>query len=236
MLLWQPCARMDNGVVACGQVFPARDSETHPRGGARSSQVVAGRSGASGLRLARLARCQRKFKTAGCRLALLRLERRGLIDLPPARRRVRFGAPSFAQTQLNVPSKLEGTLQEVRGLKLILVTSKDRALDRQWKKLVATHHYLGYRPLCGAQVRYLIAFEHRYLGALGFSAAALYLKARERWIGWSHAARQYHLPTVVANSRFVIARGVRVLKKSGFQSVGAGAKAFATGLGPSVWL
>ena len=48
------------------------------------------------------------------------------------------------------------------------------------------------------------------LGALGFSAAALYLKARERWIGWSHAARQCHLPKVVANSRFVIARGVRV--------------------------
>jgi hypothetical protein len=151
-----------------------------------------------------------KDKALACRVALLRLERRGLIDLPPARRSVRFGARSFAQTQLSVPSKLEGTLQELRGLKLILVTSKDRELDRQWKKLVATHHYLGYHPLCGAQVRYLIACEHGYLGALGFSAAALYLKARERWIGWSHAARQCHLPLVVANSRFVIARGVRV--------------------------
>jgi len=140
----------------------------------------------------------------------VRLERRGLIDLPPARRSVRFGGASFAQTQLSVPSRLEGTLQELRGLKLIWVTSKDRELDRQWKKLVATHHYLGYRPLCGAQVRYLIVCEHGYVGALGFSAAALYLKARERWIGWSHPARQCHLPKVVANSRFVIARGVRI--------------------------
>jgi hypothetical protein len=151
-----------------------------------------------------------KDKALACRVALLRLERRGLIDLPPARRSVRFGARSFAQTQLSVPSKLEGTLKELRGLKLVVVTSKDRELDQQWKKLVATHHYLGYRPLCGAQLRYLIACEHGYLGALGFSAAALYLKARERWIGWSHAARQYHLPKVVGNSRFVIARGVRV--------------------------
>ena len=73
---------------------------------------------------------------------------------------MRFGGASFAQTQLSVPSSLEGTLQELRGLKLILVTSKDRELDRQWKKLVATHHYLGYRPLCGAQVRYLMVCEH----------------------------------------------------------------------------
>ena len=40
--------------------------------------------------------------------------------------------------------------------------------------------------------------------------AALYLKARDRWIGWSHAARQCHLQKVVANSRFVIVGGVRV--------------------------
>ena len=151
-----------------------------------------------------------KDKAVACRLALVRLERRGLIDLPPARRSVRFGGASFAQTQLSVPSRLEATVQELRGLKLILVTSKDRERDRQWKKLVATHHYLGYRPLCGAQVRYLIGCEHGYVGALGFSAAALYLKARERWIGWSHPARQCHLPKVVANSRFVIAGGVRV--------------------------
>jgi hypothetical protein len=201
---------MDNGVVVCGHVFPRailrridRAVRDHPE---RSRADLARQvchwldwRAANG-----------KDKEVACRVALLRLERRGLIDLPPARRRVRFGGASFAQTQLSVPWRLQGKLQELRGLKLILVTSNDRELDRQWKKLVATHHYLGYRPLCGAQLRYLVASEHGYVGALGFSAAALYLKARERWIGWSHAARQYHLPKVVANSRLVIARGVRV--------------------------
>ena len=201
---------MDNGVVVCGQVFPrailkrinvaVRDHPQWTRADlARNVCDWLDWRAANG-----------KDKAVACRLALVRLERRGLIDLPPARRRVRFGGASFAQTQLRVPSRLEGTLQELRGLKLILVTSKDRELDRQWKKLVATHHYLGYRPLCGAQVRYLMVCEHGYVGALGFSAAALYLKARERWIGWSHAARQCHLSKVVANSRFVIAGGVRV--------------------------
>ena len=105
---------------------------------------------------------------------------------------------------------MRGSVKKLRKLKLVLVSAKNRKLDLQWKQLVATHHYLGYRPLCGAQLRYLIVCEHGYVGALGFSAAALYLKARERWIGWSHAARQAHLRKVVANSRFVIAHGVKV--------------------------
>src|SRR6266508_4492422 len=201
---------MDNGVVVCGQVFPRAILE-------RSNVAVRDHPQWTRADLARKV-CEwldwraanGKDKAVACRVALVRLERRGLIDLPPARRSVRFGGSSFAQTQLSVPSRLEGTLQELRGLKLILVTSKDRELDGQWKKLVATHHYLGYRPLCGAQLRYLIGCEQGWVGALGFSAAALYLKARERWIGWSHQARQAHLRQVVANSRFVIARGVRV--------------------------
>ena len=140
---------MDNGVVVCGQVFPrailkrinvaVRDHPQWTRADlARNICDWLDWRAANG-----------KDKAVNCRLALVRLERRGLIDLPPARRSVRFGGASFAQTQLSVPSRLEGTVQELRGLKLILVTSKNRALDGQWKKLVATHHYLGYRPLCG---------------------------------------------------------------------------------------
>jgi hypothetical protein len=201
---------MDNGVVVCGQVFPRAMLK-------RINVAVRDHPLWSRAELARQVcdwldwrAANGKDKAVACRLALVRLERRGLITLPAPRRSVHFGGASFAQTQLSVPSRLEGTVQELRGLKLIVVTSKDRERDRQWKKLVATHHYLGYRPLCGAQVRYLIAWEHGYVGALGFSAAALYLKARERWIGWSHPARQCHLPKVVANSRFVIAGGVRI--------------------------
>jgi hypothetical protein len=201
---------MDNSVVVCGRVFPhlvlkrinaaVRDHPQWTR--ADLARRVCGWLGwraATG-----------KSKEVNCRVALVRLARRGLITLPAPRRTIRFSGSCFAQTPLNVPSKLEGSVKELRGLKLVLVSSKDRELDLQWKKLVATHHYLGYRPLCGAQMRYLIACEHGYVGALGFSAAALYLKARERWIGWSHPARQCHLPKVVANSRFVIAGGVRV--------------------------
>ena len=94
-----------------------------------------------------------KRKEINCRVALVRLESRGVIDLPPPRRKVRFAGQSFTATGLNVPQSLECSVSEIGKLKLVLVTSKDRELDLQWKKLVATHHYLGYRPLCGAQLR-----------------------------------------------------------------------------------
>ena len=85
-----------------------------------------------------------------------------------------------------------------------------RQLSAQWNKLVHEHHYLGYRPLCGAQLRYLIASERGYLGALGFRSAALRSRARERWIGWSDRAREAYIGRVVCNARFVIATGVKV--------------------------
>jgi len=201
---------MDSGLVVCGQIFAHEVLE-------RINAAVRAHPQWSRAELARRVcdwldwrQASGKRKEMSCRVALGRLAERGAISLPPPRRSVCFGGQSFAKTRLNVASSLEGSVKELRKLKLVLVTAKDRELDLQWKKLVATHHYLGYRPLCGAQLRYLIGCEHGWVGALGFSAAALHLKARERWIGWSHAARQSHLRHVVANSRFVIARGVRL--------------------------
>src|SRR6266705_3841571 len=201
---------MEASVVVCGQDFSHEVLR-------RINAAVRARPQGSRAELARQV-CEwlswrtedGRAKGMNCRVALRRLAERGLIQLPAPRRTVRFSPSSFAGTRLHVPSKLESSVEELRGLKLVLVSSKDRCLDLQWKKLVSTHHYLGYRPLCGAQLRYLIVCEQGYVGALGFSAAALYLKARERWIGWSHAARQAQLRYVVANSRFVIVRQVKV--------------------------
>ena len=201
---------MEASVVVCGQIFAHEVLQ-------RINAAVSEQPQGSRAELARRVCDWLDWRTEGgkakamnCRVALGRLAKRGLIDLPAPLRSVRFRGSSFARTRLDVPWRLEGSVQELRGLKLVLVSSKDSELDLQWKKLVATHHYLGYRPLCGAQLRYLIGSDKGWLGALGFSAAALHLKARERWIGWSHAARQSHLGQVVANSRFVIARGVRI--------------------------
>lgn len=201
---------MEANVVVCGQVFTPQVLD-------RINATVREQPQITRAELARRVchwlnwRSQDgRVKALNCRIALGRLAKRGLVELPAPLRSVCSGQSCLAGTRLDVPSKLVDSLKELGGLKLVLVSSKDRTLDLQWKKLVATHHYLGYRPLCGAQLRYLIGSDQGWLGALAFSAAAFYLKARDRWIGWSHPARQCHLPKVVANSRFVIARTVRV--------------------------
>ena len=200
---------MERPVVVCGQVFGPEVLD-------RIKATVREQPEMTRAELARRVcewlgwrTAQGGLKALNCRLALGRLAQRGLIELPPPRRAVTFRGSNLAQSE-NVAASLTAPLQEVRGLKLVGVRSKDRELDLVWKQLVAVHHYLGYQPLCGAQLRYLIGSQQGWLGALAFSAAAYHLKARDRWIGWSPAARQCHLSKVVANSRFVIARSVRV--------------------------
>ena len=72
-------------------------------------------------------------------------------------------------------------------------------------------HYLGKGPLCGAQIRYLVeSSRHGWVGALAFSAAQWRLQERDKYIGWTEAARRAHLDRVVCNSRFLILPSVQV--------------------------
>jgi hypothetical protein len=60
-------------------------------------------------------------------------------------------------------------------------------------------------------MRYLIKSpSYGWLGGLSFSGAAWRVEARDRWIGWSDAARKKHLGKVVCNSRFLILPEVKV--------------------------
>ena len=74
---------------------------------------------------------------------------------------------------------------------------------------MAREHPRGAARLAGAQLRYLVASQHGYLGALGFSSSALALAARDNRIGRQAAQRQCRLYQVVAMSRFMIRPQVR---------------------------
>lgn len=65
-------------------------------------------------------------------------------------------------------------------------------------------HYLESSRLAGQSIRYVAEVDGRWVGLLTFSAPALHLKARERWIGWSPRQRARRLPMVVNNSRFLV--------------------------------
>lgn len=81
---------------------------------------------------------------------------------------------------------------------------------RRWNELMARYHYLGYEPLPGAPLRYLVHAGDRLLAALGFGAAAWKVAARDAFIGWSPEERQARLHLVVNDARLLLLPWVRV--------------------------
>ena len=147
---------------------------------------------------------------SGARVALGKLERRGLLALPTvppqARRRHRLRPSGQPLPRVEaVPPRVD----EVRGLYLHLLSGADDPLHGLWNDLMIQEHPRGDAPLVGAQLRYLIGSEHGWLGALGFGPAAFVLGARDGWIGWSTRARLQHLPEVIGLSRLLIRPAVR---------------------------
>ena len=76
---------------------------------------------------------------------------------------------------------------------------------RLWNEFVARYHYLGYKTLVGAQMRYAVHDRNGWpVAMLGFSTAAWKLAPRDRFIGWTPELREKNLPLVVDNPRFLI--------------------------------
>ncbi|MGH7733673.1 MAG: ISAs1 family transposase, partial [Gemmatimonadales bacterium] len=58
--------------------------------------------------------------------------------------------------------------------------------------------------LAGQALRYVAEIDGQWVALLAFSAAALHVKAREKWIGWSLRQRARRLGLLVNNSRFLV--------------------------------
>lgn len=100
----------------------------------------------------------------------------------------------------NVP--LQGTLSSLPPVTVEVVSQT--AWEPVWDDLVRSHHYLGYQKLLGRRLKYLVFMGERPVAALSFSAPALRLGVRDRYIGWSVEQRKAFLHHVTGNSRFVI--------------------------------
>lgn len=148
------------------------------------------------------------LKDMSCRVALLRLYRDGLIELPAPRRPY---APPRAYARRTPPgepgAEFAAPLSTLGPVRLEPVARSGSGL---WNELIDRYHYLGYKPLPGAQLRYFAYAGERLVAVLGFGAAAWQVAPRDTWIGWSHAQRQRNLAAVVNNARFLILPWIRV--------------------------
>ena len=155
---------------------------------------------------------QGQLKTMSCKVALLRMDRAGLIELPPPLNvkngRKKLAARLAPEWLLPLPeTPVCLSAQQLREVRLDLVqTPADRAL---YHRHMEQQHYLGAGSMAGAQLRYLARSGGQVVGALGFGASAWLVAGRDCFIGWSDAARRSHLHLVVNNNRFLILPWVR---------------------------
>ena len=153
---------------------------------------------------------RRKDMTA--RVALARMAADGLITLPAPRNSNGNGRhPRHPPGQLALPlqaAPVTTSLATLQPLRLVPVTS--RAEPARYNQLIREHHYLGYTPLAGAQLRYLIQASAGTIAALGYGAAAWACAPRDRHIGWDPATRKANLHLVAGNARFLILPHIRV--------------------------
>jgi len=98
-----------------------------------------------------------------------------------------------------LPNIDEQAVLETLQVRLGLPTEQAR-----WNNLVRQHHYLKNANLVGEQLRYVVTDAiGTWLALIGWSAAALHLKARDQAIEWTEEQRERRLHFLAQNSRFV---------------------------------
>jgi len=193
----------------CGREFPAADL-------ASIRQLIADHPTATRARLSRLV-CEQldwrrddgRLKDMSCRVAMLRMQDGGFLQLPPPRNGNNNGKPYLRRTLLAEPGTLllAASPKELGDLQLQLVT--DRHDSHLHNEYIERYHYLGYQPLPGAQLRYFVRANARIVALLGFGAAAWKIQPRDRYIGWTAEQREARLHLLINNARFLILPWVR---------------------------
>jgi hypothetical protein len=146
---------------------------------------------------------------ASANIALHRLEKQGLVRLPPPAPRAARKQPRQLvddKKPLPRPPRLGAGVEPITLQLIQDQTDPDHGL---WNRLIIREHPLKAAPLVGAQLRYLISTPKGIIGALGVGPASYHLECRDQWIGWNHLTRQAHLAQVIGLARFLIRPGVR---------------------------
>jgi Druantia protein DruA len=136
-----------------------------------------------------------------CRVAMLRMQEDGLIRLPAPR------AANFAYRRERTPATepepaITQPVHQLPALQFHQVI--ERRHSRLWNEYIQRYHYLGYTPLSGAQLRYFVSVDGRFVALLGFGAAAWKIAPRDQFIGWTPEQRGRNMHLVVNNARFLI--------------------------------
>ena len=141
------------------------------------------------------------LKEMSCRVAMLKMEKDGLITLPALKGKQGRPKKNEGYSLLTLPMEKITAPAGQLNIRLDLVKKSESWL---WNEYIERYHYLGYTPLPGAQLRYFIRSKGEILALLGFGASAWKTAPRDQFIGWKSEQRENNLHLIVNNIRFLI--------------------------------
>lgn len=152
-----------------------------------------------------------QLKDMAARSLLLKLEARGLIQLPPRQRPSVNGRRNQRPVgEARAPVPIQAPLASLEPLSVAPV-APGSAEATLLGALLQQHHYLGHRNCVGENLKYLVRDRQgRPLAGALFGSAAWQCQPRDAFVGWSPEARRGQLGGVTNNTRFLILPGVQV--------------------------
>ncbi len=149
------------------------------------------------------------LKDRACREVLARLERMGIVSLPP---RLVNTIEGSRGSYVNAVSHLDkchlATSATVISEKVRLEFSKGNEAEKIWNELIERFHYLGWRPAVGRCIKYLVKSGETIIGAISFSSPAWRILARDRLLEQIGLVSSHDY--VINNSRFLLLPVVQV--------------------------
>lgn len=146
------------------------------------------------------------LKDRACRDVLRTLQNLGHLRLPPSRRS--YVGALYQRWTAEPPAPLPSTDDLVTvtsgRVRLEMVTTASER--RRWNRLVAQHHYLGYKVSPGRCLKFFVSDDTRLLGAVCLSEAAWAVRTRDQIL----RALDIPLSRVANNTRFLLLPTVRV--------------------------
>ena len=147
------------------------------------------------------------LRTASCLQALRVLNGEGKIMLPSSTPRPDHAKARLLSEPVPSPTGVPERIEDLAELRIELVQTREELAV--WNTLMDQEHPQGVTKFAGVQKKYLFNSAHGYLGGIGFAASALYLAAREAWIGWSSAQRDQYRSHMIGLNRFLIRPDIR---------------------------
>ena len=148
-----------------------------------------------------------RFKDMSCRVALLRMQADGLIDLPAARRARPISKLEYSEVESVITQPLSPPDVDLSRISVDVVSNREDS--RIWNAYINRYHYLGHRLIPGAQIRYIVRADGDHVALLSFGASAWKIRPRDEFIGWTTEQRQQNLHLIINNSRFLILPWIR---------------------------